>query len=117
MMRSDRGGGGSSRTAELTAVEEAVGVLMESFGVSASRAREFIEASAGDCGRPSELVAEVFVHQVWMGDDTCCDRAVARTLERALRDLPRTGSPVALGAAPYGVPTDTPHAAAGSGDE
>jgi predicted TIM-barrel enzyme len=92
MMRLDRRGAGISRAAELTAVDQAVGVLMEEFGVSAGQAREFLQASAGVCGRPVELVAEVFVHQVWTGDDTYCDRNVARTLERALRDLPRTCS-------------------------
>jgi hypothetical protein len=91
MMRSDPRGAGISRAAELTAVEQAVGVLMESFGVDASQARDFIEHSAAASGRPAELVAEVFVHQIWEGDDTCCDRNVARTLERALRDLPRAG--------------------------
>jgi hypothetical protein len=102
MMRLDRRGAGISRAAELTAVEQAVGVLMEEFGVSAAQAREFLQASAGVCGRPAELVAEVFVHQVWNGDDTYCDRDVARTLERALRDLPRTCSAEAVDARPAG---------------
>ncbi len=91
MMRLDRRGAGIPRAAELTAVEQAVGVLMESVGMNATQARGLIEHSAGACGRPAELVAEVFVHQIWEGDDTYCDRDVARTLERALRDLPRAG--------------------------
>jgi len=71
------------------AVERAKGVLMEWFGVSLEQAGQLLQAWARQCTRSTEAVAEVLVHQVWEGDDTCCDRTVARTLEQALRDLPR----------------------------
>jgi hypothetical protein len=73
----------------LAAVEQAKGVLMESFGVSAGQAGKLVDAWARECGRSPEVVAEVLVHQIWEGDDACCDHLVARALERALRDLPR----------------------------
>jgi hypothetical protein len=80
----------ASRVDDAAAVEQAKGLLMEWFGVSADRADDVIRAWAGRCGRPPEVVAEVFVRQIWQGDATGCDRAVARALEHALRDLPRT---------------------------
>jgi hypothetical protein len=71
-------------------VEQAKGVLMESFELSADQAGELLTAWSRLCERPPEFVAEVFVHQIWNGDDACCNRPVARALESAVRDLPRT---------------------------
>ncbi|TDD26769.1 ANTAR domain-containing protein [Kribbella turkmenica] len=68
--------------------EQAKGVLMESFGVSAQQADALFHAWARQCERSPELVAEVFFRQVWRGEETCSDRAVARALEHALRHLP-----------------------------
>jgi hypothetical protein len=80
----------ASRVDDAAAVEQAKGLLMEWFGVSTEQAGGVIRAWARQCGRPPEVVADVFVRQIWQGDATACDRAVARALENALRDLPRT---------------------------
>ncbi|ONI73946.1 hypothetical protein BWI15_11155 [Kribbella sp. ALI-6-A] len=80
----------ASRVDDAAAVEQAKGLLMEWFGVSAEQAGDVIRAWASRCGRPPQVVADVFVRQIWQGDATACDRAVARALEDALRDLPRT---------------------------
>ncbi|GAA1556423.1 hypothetical protein GCM10009789_07210 [Kribbella sancticallisti] len=69
-------------------VEQAKGLLMELFGVSGEQADELLDAWARRCKRSPELVAEVFVCQVWQGDDSRTDRNVARALEHALRNLP-----------------------------
>jgi hypothetical protein len=61
---------------------------MESFGVSKEQADELLHTWARQCKRSPEAVAEVFVHQVWQGEETCQDRNVARALEHALRNLP-----------------------------
>jgi hypothetical protein len=81
----------ASRVDDASAVEQAEGLLMEWFGVSADQAGGVIRAWARRCGRPPEVVADVFVRQIWQGDGAACDRVVARALEHALRDLPRTG--------------------------
>ncbi|ADB30251.1 hypothetical protein Kfla_1147 [Kribbella flavida DSM 17836] len=74
------------------AVEQAKGVLMESFGVSARQAGELVHGWARQCDCPPDEVADIFIHQVWQGDRTCSDRAVARLLEDALRNLPESGA-------------------------
>ena len=71
------------------AVLQATDVLMDSFGVSAVQADELLYACARQCDRSPEAVAEVFVRQVWYGDETPGDRFVARALEQALRNLPQ----------------------------
>lgn len=89
MLRFDAAGAGASSPDDTAAVGRAKGVLMESFGVSADQADEVIRAWSGLCECPVDRVAQVFVHQIWNGDDNCCDSAVARAIEDALRDLPQ----------------------------
>jgi ANTAR domain len=89
MIRFDAAGADASSPNDTAAVERAKGVLMESFGVSADQADEAIRAWSGLCECPVDRVARVFVDQIWNGNDDCCDRAVARALEDAVRDLPQ----------------------------
>lgn len=84
-------------------LEQAKGVLMEAFGVSAEQAGELFQTWARQCKRPPEVVAEVFVNQVWQGDEPCSDRTVARILEHSLRNLPDFVCP------PHAVRPSRPH--------
>jgi hypothetical protein len=68
--------------------EQATQLLIEWFGVTAQQADALIATWARDCHRSPQAVAEVLVHQVWHGDHSYFDPAVARTLENALRNLP-----------------------------
>jgi hypothetical protein len=63
-------------------LEQAKGVLMESFGVSKEQADEVLHTWGRQRKRTPEAVAEVSVHQVWQGEETCPDRNVAPALER-----------------------------------
>jgi hypothetical protein len=77
-------------------LEQAKGLLMECFGVTATQAEALITTWARDCHRSPTAVAQVLVYQVWQGDETYADTSVARTVEHALRVLPdELTSPVA----------------------
>jgi hypothetical protein len=69
-------------------LELAAELLTEWFDVTTPQANELIATWARSCHRSPRAVAEVLVHQVWRGDATYVDPAVARTLEHALRNLP-----------------------------
>lgn len=69
--------------------ELAAQLLKEWFGVTAAQADALIADWARNCQRSPEAIAQVLVRQIWQGTDTTVDPVVARTLEGALRNLPR----------------------------
>jgi hypothetical protein len=69
-------------------IEEAVGVLMECFGVDAAEANAILKSWSAEQQTPITTIAHVLVHQIWRGDERTEDRELTRALEERLRQLP-----------------------------
>ncbi|WP_460662840.1 ANTAR domain-containing protein [Kribbella swartbergensis] len=71
-------------------IEEAVGVLMECFGIEAAEANAILKSWSADQKTPVTTIAHVLVHQIWRGDERTEDRELTRALEESLRQLPKS---------------------------
>ncbi|WBQ03486.1 ANTAR domain-containing protein [Kribbella sp. CA-293567] len=75
---------------ESAVLQQAVGILMDWYGVPPEAAIEQLEQWATDCGAASWEVAEGLVHGICLGRPTACREEVLRHLEQLLRQFPAT---------------------------
>jgi hypothetical protein len=69
-------------------IAEAVGVLMECFGVEAAEAESILRSWSAHHDTSVTTIAHVLVHQIWLGDEHPEDRTLTRAVEECLRRLP-----------------------------
>jgi hypothetical protein len=73
---------------QATCIDEAVGVLMECFGVEAVEAEAILRSWSERHHTSVTTIAQVLVHQIWRGDQRPEDRMLTRAVEESLRRLP-----------------------------
>jgi len=78
---------------QVTRTEEAKRLLSECFGLSTATAERVLRTWALRANTSLAHIADVLVRQIWHGDEIPQDRALARTIERYLRDLPNVLAP------------------------
>ena len=71
----------------------AVAKKAECFGLSTATAERVLRTWALRANTSLAHIADVLVRQIWHGDEIPQDRALARTIERYLRDLPNVLAP------------------------
>lgn len=78
---------------QVICTDEAKHLLSECFGLSPAHAEHILRTWAMRVNTSPAHIAEVLVRQIWHGDELPQDRALARTIERYLRELPNVAAP------------------------